>query len=240
MGTSWFLDSPTGTNSLLVDRSIFSILQSTGYDSATPAAVDHLRIYFEAYLKSLASDILHFTHAKRHRKPMLADVALSFICNRIGTGGLETELERLTGPLSIPETISVESSVDAFLPSAEIDRLLGSSLDGTSDRQKFIPTHMPQFPAKHTYLSTPVYSKRQTAPRFIREKATEQARLAEEALRKFLVADKLEEDLTLGKDKAFETAWKEMGFEDEKVSDAFMGCANSEKQYWRRRKHVGV
>jgi len=240
METSWFIDSTASINSRLVDRSIFAILQSVGYDSASTAAVDHLRTYFEAYLKSLASDILHFTHAKRRRKPMLADVALSFICNRIGTGGLETELERLPGPLYIPETIPVDSSVYEFLPSVEIDRLLGPSLDGTSSRQKFIPTHMPQFPAKHTYLSTPVYSKRQSAPRFIREKATEQARLAEEALRKFLVADKLEQDRTHGKDKAFETAWKEMGFEDEKVSDAFMGCANSEKQYWRRRKNVGV
>lgn len=51
---------------------------------------------------------------------------------------------------------------------------------------KGVEAHHPPFPSRHTYLATPVFTQRPTDPRLIRERATEEARLAEGALRKFL------------------------------------------------------
>lgn len=48
----------------------------------------------------------------------------------------------------------------------------------------YIPRHLPAFPSRHTYRATPVYAHRETDPRRVRERATEQGRLGEEALRK--------------------------------------------------------
>lgn len=71
---------------------------------------------------------------------------------------------------------------DAFtaLPS------LGPALSGEEDRVRsaYIPKHFPEFPSKHTYRHTPVFTDREHDPRKIRERATEDGRLGEEALRK--------------------------------------------------------
>lgn len=65
---------------------------------------------------------------------------------------------------------------------------LGPELNsGAGDLKKasYIPKNFPSFPSKHTYQETPVFAtKRETNPEKIRERATEEGRLGEEALRK--------------------------------------------------------
>lgn len=63
---------------------------------------------------------------------------------------------------------------------------LGPVLSGEEDRVRsaYIPKHFPEFPSKHTYRHTPVFTEREHDPRKIRERATEDGRLGEEALRK--------------------------------------------------------
>ena len=53
-----------------------------------------------------------------------------------------------------------------------------------------IPKHFPKFPSKHTYQQTDVFTKREIDPRKVREQATEEGRLGEEALRKLARAAK--------------------------------------------------
>jgi hypothetical protein len=64
--------------------------------------------------------------------------------------------------------------------------VLDSHLSGEDDRVRstYIPAHFPQFPSKHTYRYTPVFTEREVDPRKIREHATEDGRQGEEALRK--------------------------------------------------------
>lgn len=63
---------------------------------------------------------------------------------------------------------------------------LGSQLSGENDRAncRYIPKHLPQFPSRHTYRCTPVFTEREQDPRKIRERATEDGRQGEDALRR--------------------------------------------------------
>lgn len=61
-----------------------------------------------------------------------------------------------------------------------------SSLSGEDDRatRSYIPKNFPDFPSKHTYSATAVFTERESDTRKIRERATEDGRHGEEALRK--------------------------------------------------------
>jgi transcription initiation factor TFIID subunit 8 len=52
----------------------------------------------------------------------------------------------------------------------------------------YIPNHFPSLPSQHTYRADPVYTNRERDPRKVRELATEEGRLGEEALRKLVAA----------------------------------------------------
>lgn len=70
---------------------------------------------------------------------------------------------------------------------------LGDELNATEDRLQntYIPKHFPNFPSKHTYQETPVFAtKRELNPEKLREQATEEGKLGEEALRKLTRAGK--------------------------------------------------
>ena len=81
---------------------------------------------------------------------------------------------------------------------------LGPQLSGEVDRAqcRHIPNHLPQFPSRHTYRYTPVFTEREQDPRKIRERATEDGRHGEDALRKLARAAFQDNQLTsTGQDK---------------------------------------
>lgn len=69
-------------------------------------------------------------------------------------------------------------------------QFLGALLNGAQEQQikRFVPKHFPDLPSKHTYKATPEYPKREQDPRKVRERATEEGRLGEEALRRLVGA----------------------------------------------------
>lgn len=69
-------------------------------------------------------------------------------------------------------------------------RFLGPLLNADPDEKlrAYIPKHFPEFPSKHTYKATPEYAEHEQDPRKVREKATEEGRLGEEALRRLVGA----------------------------------------------------
>ncbi|GBF64259.1 hypothetical protein TMEN_6948 [Trichophyton mentagrophytes] len=90
---------------------------------------------------------------------------------------------------SLPTPPPEESADDEDKPiPARNYAFLGPELNsGVDDLKKasYIPKNFPRFPSKHTYQETPVFAtKRETNPEKIRERATEEGRLGEEALRK--------------------------------------------------------
>jgi hypothetical protein len=78
-------------------------------------------------------------------------------------------------------------------PDPKVDfPFLGPDLSGTAHRGalSYIPKHFPTFPSRHTYRETDVFTRREIDPRKVREQATEEGRLGEEALRKLTRAAK--------------------------------------------------
>lgn len=84
-----------------------------------------------------------------------------------------------------------------------LSAVLGPELSGSSDRSQhpFIPANFPSFPSKHSYRFTPDVRHTESDPRRVRERATEEARLGEEALRRLMSAargDGKERDSAMG------------------------------------------
>ena len=106
----------------------------------------------------------------------------------------QLSLRALIPHLDPPVPSSRSQIVQPLEPDYEIENhhpsFLGSALSGELDRQgkPYVPMHMPQMPSKHTYRFTAEYTERETDPRKIREKATEEGRLGEEALRRLVGA----------------------------------------------------
>ena len=97
--------------------------------------------------------------------------------------------------LPIPPSITqppIPPPPPAEPPPPDLEGLLGPELSGARDKaeRNYIPSHFPDFPSKHTWQETPVYTEREQDPRKIRERATEEGILAEQALRKLMAASK--------------------------------------------------
>ncbi len=65
---------------------------------------------------------------------------------------------------------------------------MGPELSGKSekDQRAYVPANFPSFPGKHAYKFTFNTSERQSDPRHVRELATAEGRLGEEALRRLV------------------------------------------------------
>lgn len=73
---------------------------------------------------------------------------------------------------------------------SSLSPILGPELNGDSERTRFsfIPAPFPSFPSKHTYKSTLDVKTVERDLRRVRERATEEARLGEEALRRLMMS----------------------------------------------------
>ena len=134
------------------------------------------------------SDVRRYMQACRRAQPIPLDFQHALDTNQISTTSLEPHLRP-----PVPPSISQRQ-----LPSPppepprelEVLPFLGPALSGATDDgiNMRIPKHFPPLPSKHTYHAEPVYTEREQDPRKIREQATLEARLGEEALRKFVGA----------------------------------------------------
>lgn len=108
-----------------------------------------------------------------------------------GSSSLEQHLDTGEVPPSLLQP-TLFSSVPEHDPVAEIDEIIGPDLSGRPDKESrtYIPKHFPPFPPKHTYVATPVFTQRETDPRKIREKATDEGIEAEKSLRKLMAKQK--------------------------------------------------
>jgi hypothetical protein len=104
-----------------------------------------------------------------------------------------------TQPTTNPPLLPTPPPEDEFHREFELPTpLLGPGLDGRVDKRKdhYIPSRLPPFPSQHTYKDTPVFLAREVDPRRIRELATEEGKLGEEALRKLAGAVKAENTIS--------------------------------------------
>jgi len=92
--------------------------------------------------------------------------------------------------------------------------MLGLELsDSNAHSRPYIPPHFPALPSRHAWISTPVYTQREKDGRKIRERATQEGILAEQALRKLTAVNKARSRTrgTAGQaEKSRELLWQDM------------------------------
>ena len=140
---------------------------------------------------NMMREIQRFAHAQRRTRPTVVDFQQMLLQKNISINDLDDEMQRVpsTPPIPLPPPPPIAPEERDFLGNPAMVRdLLGVELDGGADSRLYIPDHLPLFPSKHTYLTTPVFTERPQEPRVIREMATQEAMLAESALRKILAA----------------------------------------------------
>lgn len=109
--------------------------------------------------------------------------------------------------LKLPPTVTpIPTLLPSPPPEDEVKRKLPflNALRGeeSETNRSYVPKHFPDFPSKHTYSSTAVFTERDNDPRKIRERAAEDGRHGEEALRKLASAAYRDSPTgTIGRDK---------------------------------------
>ncbi|KAL5354985.1 transcription factor TFIID complex subunit 8 C-term-domain-containing protein [Aspergillus floccosus] len=166
----------------VMNRSIGLALRESGFDIADPAALESFRITAEEYLLKFASYVRQSMLSSRRIQPIPQDFEHALRRHRVRVDDLLPHVKPNPNLEPVPTLLSDPLEDDSFktLPT------LGPQLSGDDDRVRsaYIPKHFPEFPSKHTYRHTPVYTEREQDPRRIRERATEDGRHGEEALRK--------------------------------------------------------
>lgn len=129
-------------------------------------------------------------NSSRRIYPTQVDFETAFTNLGIEPSSLEPHLE-----LSLPEPItSTRLPRPDPPPPAPVNLapMLGSELAGLQQRvqQPYIPQHFPALPSRHAWQSTAVFTEREKDARKIRERATQEGILAEQALRKLTASNK--------------------------------------------------
>lgn len=129
-------------------------------------------------------------YACRRIQPLPIDFEYAFRATSIRFDSLMLELENKDDPpqsplLPTPPPEKAHQTSQTFLD---------DDFNTLADQQplKYVPSTFPPLPSRHTYRHTSVYTDRERDPRRIRELATEEGRLGEEALRKLVGAVRTE------------------------------------------------
>ena len=169
-------------------KSISAALVMAGYDSVLPTALEMFRSHVEEYMLKFLSYTRTSMHNNRRTTPTALDFASS-LANMPSSHLPQLLLPQLA--LDVPEDISYPSIPEpepAPAPTNDFSKLLEPLIE--HNPPAWVPRHFPQLPPKHAWKETPVFPEREKDSRKLREKATEEGVLAEQALRKLAAAAK--------------------------------------------------
>ncbi|CUS06734.1 unnamed protein product [Tuber aestivum] len=168
----------------LLNRSTAMILKSVGYNGATAVAQERLRQLAEDHYLRMLHVITLLATSQRRTKPTVVDFEDMLQHMGITVSSLESEMLRMP---SKTHAFVLPPITPPSPPTPDLTALLGPELADTElQKRSALEDFFPPLPSKHTYKATPLFTERPTEPRVIRERATEEARLAENALRKLL------------------------------------------------------
>ncbi|GAB7351522.1 hypothetical protein MBLNU459_g2163t1 [Dothideomycetes sp. NU459] len=214
-------------------RSIGAALAIVGYDSVKPSALEAFRAQTEECvsapsqrreqnrmgLNKAQTDMLHFLGhvttsmtASRRTTAIPQDFTAALAHVGLASSDLSPHLSlALPTPVSAP---SIPPAAAAEPAPANLAPMLGASLAGASDPAfLYVPPHFPPLPSRHAWQSTPVFTARERDPRKMRERATEEGVLAEQALRRLTSANKpgtrRRGDRASKRDEARDKVWRE-------------------------------
>ena len=136
---------------------------------------------------------LHNTRTSMHTNRRTSPTALDFTSALALTPNTSTaSLLKAQLKLSLPPDISTPDILDPEDPPPAAPDDFSSLLQPLvmSCTPKYIPSHFPRLPPQHAWKHTPVFPEREHDARRMRERATEEGILAEQALRKLAAAAK--------------------------------------------------
>jgi transcription initiation factor TFIID subunit 8 len=139
------------------------------------------------------SDILKFLEftrmsmtSNRRLQPIPQDWAYALARLHIKSSELSPHLELPSAPEITQPTLALYPPDPPLNPQPEL--FLGPELTGLAVRQKYVPSHLPPIPSKHTWKHTDIYPKREEDARKIREIAQAEGVMAEQAMRKLMAS----------------------------------------------------
>ncbi|EME46597.1 hypothetical protein DOTSEDRAFT_70565 [Dothistroma septosporum NZE10] len=169
-------------------KSISAALVMAGFDSVKPSALEMFRSHVEEYMLHFLADARTSMLDGRRTTPIALDFASALARND------STHTASLLKPqleLRVPDGIScpaISEPDPAPPPAPDFSTLLRPLM--TQQPPAYIPRHFPALPPQHAWKQTPVFPEREKDSRKMREKATQEGILAEQALRKLAAAAK--------------------------------------------------
>lgn len=127
--------------------------------------------------------------SSRRVQPLPQDFLQALHLNQLSLRSLLPHLDPPVPPARSQFRLRYQAQKDDG-PKNVQSQLLSKILDEDPDEtaRRIIPSHFPILPSRHTYKATPQFTEREQDPRKIRERATEEARSGEEALRRLVAA----------------------------------------------------
>ncbi|KAL9600501.1 MAG: hypothetical protein Q9219_003152 [cf. Caloplaca sp. 3 TL-2023] len=173
----------------LLARSISLALDAVGFKSSEPLALESLRVEAEEYIHRFAANVRQSMLSCRRTRATAQDFLQALHIHQLSLRALLPHLRPPVPPRRTRITLSEEPAQEGEEQGYN-EHLLGKILDGglVEHKRTYVPRHLPAFPSKHTYMATAEYPEREEDPRKIRERATEEGRLGEEALRRLVSA----------------------------------------------------
>ena len=166
-------------------------------------------------------------HASRRARAIPQDYLYALRTHKLSLRALQVHLDPPV-PVQksvISQEIDLNRNADSSFQAPE---LLKSFEASAPQPPPHYPKHFPHLPSSHTYKATSRYTPRESDPRKIRERATEEGRMGEAALQKFVEArskahqreaeDLLPKGAMTLRSKRF-AAWKEAMMADEEDAD---------------------
>ncbi|KAF2458552.1 transcription factor TFIID complex subunit 8 C-term-domain-containing protein [Lineolata rhizophorae] len=215
-----------------VIRGIGVAMSAAGFDGATAPALETVRGMVDEFMSHFLDHVRASMLACRRTTPIPHDFAYALAAAGLAPSDL---LPHLSLPIP-PEVAQPPASAPAPEEPAPppLDNVLGPELvaplgaprdgDANAATKSYVPAHFPNLPSMHTWQSTPVFSERETDPRVMRERATAEGVLAEQALRKLMAAGKHQRALKRAReDEALERELEDELTRGENDADVEMG-----------------
>ncbi|KAL8897872.1 MAG: hypothetical protein Q9207_006984 [Kuettlingeria erythrocarpa] len=172
---------------ILLTRSISLALDAVGFEASEPLALESFRVGVQEYIHRFAADVRQSMLSCRRTEAIAPDFLQALHTHQLSLRALIPHLHhpvpkrraRVVLPHQAPEEVE------------QCDHhLLGATLNDAPPelKQCKLPHKLPPLPSKHTYQATLDIPEREEDPRKIRERATEEGRLGEEALRRLMSA----------------------------------------------------
>ncbi|KAL8731057.1 MAG: hypothetical protein Q9166_003708 [cf. Caloplaca sp. 2 TL-2023] len=172
---------------LLLTRSVGLALEAVGFEASEALALESFRLAIEEYIHDFLADVRQSMLSCRRTQATASDFLQALHTHQLSLRALIPHLDvpvaRKKTRIALYHELQQEEEQYSH-------HFLGAALNGAPDEQNksYVPPHFPPFPSKHTYKATAEFPSREEDPRKIRERATEEGRLGEEALRRLVSA----------------------------------------------------